>query len=153
PLKKRLPSALLKTRQQTPDDHQVDGHHTQENFTVDRIAAAVAQGRAKQPLEHAEVSLHLPTLTVFGNRPMSIKDATEEASRLMVALFRRAAATRRNDTDHAQLVIKELMVMFTVIADITKQCIKGLPTISLVSEAVELDIVRLGAAINYRSQE
>ena len=43
--------------------------------------------------------------------------------------------------------------MLSVITDITKQRIKGLPTISLVSEAVELDIVRLGAAINYRSQE
>jgi hypothetical protein len=117
------------------------------------VAFAAADGRTEQSLEHAEVGLDLPSLPVLRDGPMVLEELTKEASRVSAGRLVRPTALGRNDPQHAQFVMEELMMVLGVIAHVGQQRIEGMSTVGLTGNAVELQVVRLGAAIDDHAEE
>ncbi len=112
-----------------------------------------SNGRAQQPLEHAEVGFNLPALPVSGNGPLIAKSLPEETSRLLSRHMGRTSPLRRNDPHNAQLLVKKLMVAFPIVANVSQQCVERMSAMGLSRNTVEFNIVRLGPAINDHAEE
>ena len=65
----------------------------------------------------------------------------------------RQSALGRNDPEHAQFVVEELMMVLGVVACVPQQRSEGMSTVGLPGNAVELQIVGLGAAIDENAEE
>ena len=109
-------------------------------------------GRAEGSLEHGKGRLDLPTLAVKVLGEVVGKKAAKECGGTMVLALGRTAACRGDDPQHAQLMPKELVMVFAVIADVTQQKIEGLSVMGLAGQAVELDVVRLGTSVDHGAE-
>ena len=102
----RVCPAPLKRPQYAQDDHQVDGHHTQEDLPIQRIAATAAQSRSQQTLQHREGRLDLPALPISLARKTPAKLASITPGNLpgLTVKSRTPAKRRRKDAANVQLL-------------------------------------------------
>ena len=117
------------------------------------MSLAAAKGGAEKALEHAEVRFHLPTLAVLRNGPMVSKELTKEPACDLAWSLLRPSAIRRDDSNNPKVVVKKLVMIFGVVADIAQQSIEGMPPMCLSSNTVQFDVVRLGAAVDHDAEE
>jgi hypothetical protein len=134
----------------TPDDHQVDRHHAQEDLSVDGIASTAAYGRAQQPLDHAEASLDLPTLAVDLVGEVILKGSSVMSVDCLGLAVSTGTTTRRGreDTLYVQLLPAETMCRLALVARITDQCPDRLAGHRLSYRLVELAAIGFGTPIH-----
>ena len=84
---------------------------------------------------------------------MITKELTEESSRPITRVYCGTASLGRNDTQHAEFVIKESMMMFRIVAEVGQQCVEGMSPMRLSSNTVHFNVVRLGAAVDHNAEE
>ncbi len=81
------------------------------------MTPAATDGQSEETLEHDEAGLDLPSLPVFRNGPLVLKQLTEEAARSVAGCLTGPTPLRRDDPEYAQLVVvEELVVMFGLVA-------------------------------------
>ena len=123
------------------------------DLSVDGVASSAAKGRTQQPLEHAEVRLDLPALSVLGDGPTPTEFATVGSRGGVLAGGRRPASNRRDDRANAQLLSQEAMVILGVVSGVAQQRLEGMSTVGLQRHTMELQVVRFGATVDHDAQE
>jgi hypothetical protein len=117
------------------------------------VALAAANGTAQKALEHAEGGLDLPALPVFRNGPVVLEQLTEEASRLGAGRVGRPAPLGGDDPQHAELPVEELVMILGVVAGVGQQGLEAMASVGLAAEAVQLEVVGLGASVDHDAEE
>ena len=115
--------ALLKTREETPDDHQVVGQNPQGHLAIDGEGLAVVKRRAKASLDHGEDRLYLPALAVglLGETPVELPSVVAGHGVGPSVAATSAAMSRGDNTPYPEFVSAELVDAFALVAGVGKQ--------------------------------